>query len=321
MKVKKKKNNRPRGKRWRKIYASRMKNVRRKSTEKKRAKKKAIEKKRREKKRISFLLRKKAESLKPKRGRPKKRGPKKKWKRKPPKKKPGPKKLPPVVYVIIDCCRGKRRKLVGKYRYKDDAVSAFCEYRKELQKNKIFPVATVGKNIIEKAISEYILIEKSEENSVPAWNEYGKLVEQKLDVDGWRIIDKFRYDVEETFWVYGYDNRSDRKDFKWIYNSLISGISVYDFKRVLVFKNKVIFKDDNNDIEMILCKTEYDAVRMYNLLEEMVTKNKIKQIIFIGSFNSWSDERRKLEQEIAELTGWNLKKIRMATNTYYYKNN
>ena len=64
-------------------------------------------------------------------------------------------------------------------------------------------------------------------------NEYGKLVEQNLNIDGWVVIDKYRYNIEETFWVWGYKNKNDRKTFLWIYENIILSniISSYDFKR------------------------------------------------------------------------------------------
>lgn len=255
-------------------------------------------------------------------GRPKKRGPKKKRRTKKniaPKKK-GRKKLPPIKYKIVSCKNGNQNKLIGKYRTIQDAYNDFNELKKN-DKNLIFPVSTTGVDKLKNSIDEYILIEKNENVSSMLRNEYGKFVEHKTNQNGWSIIDKFRYSKEETFWVWGYDNRSERKTFIWIFsNILLDGIeSKYDYKQVMTYKNKVVVKDSENYMDIIFCKTESDAVTFYNLLEKYSKKYKCKQIFFIGDFSKISKQRKKLELEIAELTGWKLRKIQMKNMSYFIK--
>ena len=91
-------------------------------------------------------LKKKSRKKKKKRpiGRPKKRGPKKKYRRrKKVLKKRGRKKLPPFSYKIISCKNGKQNKLVGKYRYVEDAYEELNKL-KEKSKNVIFPMFSSG---------------------------------------------------------------------------------------------------------------------------------------------------------------------------------
>ena len=188
--------------------------------------------------------------------------------------------------------------------------------------NVIFPSNITGIHQIENSIDEYILIEKNEDKtSTLLRNEYGKFVEQTTNKNGWIIIDKFRYKREEEFWVYGYNSRNDRKTFLWIYNNLvISGLyDNLDFKRIFLYKNKIIIKNDANEIELVLCKDESDAVRFYNKTEEWIKRDKIKQVLFMGDYSSISDRRRKLEDELIALTGWTKKKVQMKNNTYYRK--
>ena len=97
-----------------------------------------------------------------------------------------------------------------KFRNSEDAFEAL-EKLKEQDKNIIFPIEVKGKDRLSVAIDEYLLIEKSENENLFMRNEYGKLIEQKTDIDGWRILDKFKFKQEETFWIYGYDNKKDRK--------------------------------------------------------------------------------------------------------------
>ena len=74
---------------------------------------------------------------------------------------------------------------------------------------------------------------------------------------------------------------------------------------------------DNGGIDLIMCKHISDSVRFYNMLESWIKRDKIKQVIFVGDYSSLSDRRRKLENELLELTGWKINKIRMSTNSYF----
>jgi hypothetical protein len=294
--------------------------IRQKRREKK--KREEAEKKAKEKERI----RKEKERLKAKNkkpvGRPKKRGPKKKRKRNVVKvlKSPGRHALPPFNYKIISCRNGVQNKFIGKYRTIEEAYEVFNDLKTK-DRGVIFPSVITGDEKIKNSIDEYILIEKSDSQTSLLRNEYGKLVEQVVDKEGWAVIDKFRYKREELFWVYGYNSKNDRKTFLWIYTNLvISGIDGYfSFKRVFLYKNKLLIRDDSERLEMVLCKDVGDAIRMYNKIEEWVKRDKIKQILFIGDFSEISDRRRKLEDELVKLTGWTKRKIQMKNTTYYQK--
>ena len=289
------------------------------------AKRKKEEKKRKEKERIKRekeRLKRQEEKKKRPVGRPKKRGPKKKKKKKIVRilKSPGRHALPPFNFKIISCRNGVQNKFIGRYRSSEDAYEVFNKLR-DSDKNIILPSVVTDAHELKNSIDEYILIEKTESSPTLLRNEYGKLVEQNINRDGWIIKDKFRYKKEEDFWVYGYNSRSDRKTFLWIYtNIILSNIdSFLNYKRIILYKNKIVVKDDNNNIELILCKNESDAVRFYNKIEEFTKKDKIKQVLFMGDFSSISERRRNLEKELIEYTGWSKKKIQMKNNTYYRK--
>ena len=171
---------------------------------------------------------------------------------------------------------------------------------------------------------EYLILErKNDDNDVVYLrNDIGKMVEQKTDSEKWAIYDKFSFDVEETFWVWGYNNKNDRKTFMWIYdNILMKNISIqYSIVRILIYKNKIIFKYDDDTMDIVFCKTISDAIRFYNLLQDMVKKNKIRQVFFLGQYNDITDKRRKLENDIMELTGWSKKKVQMSSTSEHIKN-
>ena len=307
--------------RRRKGYEAYLKRKHKEMAEREREEKKRKEKerKKKEKERLKRLKEKKKRPV----GRPKKRGPKKKRKKKIEKipQKVGPKFQKPYSYKIISCRNGVQNKFIGRYRDIKEAYDVFNALKTQ-DNNVIFPSNITGIHQIENSVDEYILIEKNEDKtSTLLRNEYGKFVEQTTNKNGWIIIDKFRYKREEEFWVYGYNSRNDRKTFLWIYNNLVIS-NLYDnldFKRIFLYKNKIIIKNDANEIELVLCKDESDAVRFYNKTEEWIKRDKIKQVLFMGDYSSISDRRRKLEDELIALTGWTKKKVQMKNNTYYRK--
>ena len=255
-------------------------------------------------------------------GRPKKRGPKKKYRRKKKVlKKRGTKPLPPFSYKIISCKNGKQNKLVGKYRDIKDAYAVFDNLKEE-NKNIIFPMSFTGCEELKNSIDEYILIGKDEnKDSSMLRNEYGVLVEHKTNADGWIILDKFRYFREETFWVWGHDNKRDRKTFMWVFeNALLNGFdNPYEYKRVCTYKNKVVIKSDDGFMDIVICKSPEDSIRFYNLLEIYSKKNKLKRALFIGDFSKMSKQRKRLEEELIEFTGLSKYKIRMKNNSFFNK--
>lgn len=308
--------------RRRKGYARWLKKKHREMARKKEQEKKKKEKEK-EKKRLAREKERLLKKSKKKVGRPKKPGPKINYykrnkKKNAPKKKRGVKALPPFKYKIFSCRNGIQNKYIGKYRSSEDAYEVLNKLKIE-DENVIFQSLITGVDSLENSVDEYILIEKTDAPNTMLRNEYGKLVEQRINLDGWIIVDKVRYKREETFWVWGYDKKDDRKTFSWIYeNILLANISSpYNFKRVLIYKNKIVFKNDNGGIDLIMCKHISDSVRFYNMLESWIKRDKIKQVIFVGDYSSLSDRRRKLENELLELTGWKINKIRMSTNSYF----
>lgn len=318
-------------KRWKRNYGRWLKKWREEL--KRRAKKKEREKEKERKKREAIREREKEKRRKARekakhkkrRGRPRKPGPKKKYRRKKPPKVRVYKKLPPFNYEIVECLNGVQIRKKGKYRYIEAAYEKFNEL-KAMDEKVIFPAKITGDLYLKNSNYEYLLLEKitdPDELGKPSIlrNEFGKLVEQRTNNAEWRILDKFQYKKEETFYMYGMKPTSwkERKTFDWIYaNKVINSIeSKFDFKRVIILFNKIVIKDDNNNMEIVFCKDESDAVRFYNLLEQWVKRDKIKQVLFLGSYGEDDEKREKLAKEIMELTGWKRKKVVMKTTTYY----
>lgn len=275
-------------------------------------KKRELEKKKKERMEKSFRKKRKV-------GRPKKRGPKKKRKYVSRKPKIDRRTLNIYDYKVVSCHNGKQNEYIGAYVKVEEAyeaVEALLKGRKEV----IFPARVQITDKIIDSKDEYLILEKNRYGDKEApllRNSYGKLVRQETNSNTWIVLDKFRYDTEETFWVYGYDPVRGRKTFEWIYYNIIIGNieTSYDIKRVMLYKNKIIVKDDGGKLDIIFCKTVSEAIRFYNLLSEWVLEKKMKKHIFmLGDYSSIGDKRRALEKELVERTGWTIRKIQMCTS-------
>lgn len=250
-------------------------------------------------------------------GRPKKRGPKKKRIRRKIIKIVKPR--PVIDFKIVSSLNGKQNGYIGNYRTYSEAHEKLKELEQENEK-VIFPRKYLNSGIIGNIKDEYLLLEKNrfgDKTDGMLRNEFGKFVKHKITNNTkWIIRDKIIRLVEETFWVYGCDPKTERKTCQWIIDNLIFGSieSKYDIIRILVYKNKLIIKYDNKPMSMIMCKNKSDCIRLYNFISNKINKEKTKQIIFIGAYNIICDARRELEKDIMSLTGWNKLKIQRSTN-------
>ena len=252
-------------------------------------------------------------------GRPKKRGPKKKRKYVSRKPKIDKRSLNIYDYKVVSCHNGRQTDYIGAYIKVEDAYG-IVEQLLEKSKNVIFPARVQITDRIINSRDEYLILEKNRYGDKEApllRNEYGKLVRQETNSEKWIILDKFSYDVEETFWVYGYDPVRGRKTFEWIYHNIIIGNieTSYDIKRVMLYKNKIVVKDDAGNLDIVFCKTIGEAIRFYNLLGEWIVKTKMKkQVFMLGNYSDIGDKRRSLERELVEKTGWTIRKIQLPTS-------
>ena len=242
-------------------------------------------------------------------GRRKKSGPKKKPK--PPKERV----YPPWDYIIIISNENKQAKYIGRYHTSTDA---FAKKDELLAKNSevVFPVENANNGRRDAEIferkPEYLILKKNNKGEDPSKlrNEYGKLVEHEVIGGKWLIVDKFPCLKEETFWVYGYDNKKERKTFSWIFNEFI--INKIENPQTIVFvyvyNNKVIFKYDDEEFDFVICKCIRDSIRMYNLIEEK-TKKLRKRVILRGATGGHGERGGEIIEMIRQKTGWKNKKI------------
>lgn len=202
----------------------------------------------------------------------------------------------------------------------DSEATVNKEFKTMVEENKsvVFPIKfNNNKTEIIESSYEIMIIkarDKTESRETKVMDEYGKFVNYATNDDDWIIYDRSPYYIEETFWVYGYHPRLQRKDFKWIYDNFISNNSnnKYLFKTVQLFKNKILI-ECNGKLDMVICKNKQDAIRMYNMIEEWCERDKMKYVGFMGDL-SYSRYKSDWITKIQKLTNWTRKKItRMST--------
>ena len=252
---------------------------------------------------------------KKKRGRKKKRGPKKK------------KPIVPHVYVglkrpyhIITTNNGVQLQDVYSAVSLSVALKKMKELQDEYNKDVKFPVRFISSRE-EKTFTEadyrLMLIKKKEPSDTfngKFKNEYGKYIECVTDNDNWTFIDELPYMVEETFWVYGYNPKKQRKTFQFIIDELIvSDIhDKYFLKQIAIYKNKLLISSINK-LDMVICKNHMDSVRLYNEIHNFTEENKIKYITFAGDINKKTISFDIWYQKIEQLTHWTKRKINKNT--------
>lgn len=202
-----------------------------------------------------------------------------------------------------------------KSNTQNSAYKKFNEIITENENSIVFPVKYISNKNLSKGIIEsnyeilLLKIKKEGEDVTQLRNEYGQLVDHVIaDNDHWVIMDKHIYYKEESFWVYGFNPKTQRKDFNYILNEIIlshNNDKNY-FKRVMIFKNKLIIQYDF-DIDMVICKNQEDAIRLYSELESKTKKAKCRNVFFNGIVAKSNKEW--IMNMIRNKTGWNDNKI------------
>ena len=226
-------------------------------------------------------------------------------------------------FKIIKCTFNKQDEFIGVFHDLTEVEEAKRILEKENSEVSL-PVKYINSSLLTndrynttEYVSEYLILKRIRNDGdripVKLRDEYGRLIEHTTNSEVWNIYDKFPCLKEEKFWVYGYNPQSDRKTCNWIYNMLIKNEFTIDNSiviQVYVYKNKVIFTYDSKQIKFVICKNGSDAIRLYNKLNSDSQKGKIRHIYFMGQLTSYSQRGKQIINQIADMTGWDVTKIR-----------
>jgi len=216
-----------------------------------------------------------------------------------------------VRYRILLMKNNKQKKIL----YDMTNFSGITEIYHELieNNNTILPQKYVNSNGITPVKHQLVLVktkEESDKNRIVR-NELGKLVEEVVESDKWVVLERDDYEIEETFWVYGYHSRFERfSTTDIIKNILLKDIRKKNMvKTIRVVHNKVVIQSDYDDFNMIICKCEEDASRLYYTLLEASKMTSIKRLLFMG-FATDQESVSQMYDIILENTDWSIEKIR-----------
>lgn len=216
------------------------------------------------------------------------------------------------IYSIILVNHGKQLRTLCS-----EATEAqiYKRFQKLLDENKkvMFPMKYNNhEHVMIESEYEIVIIKCSDEfdskvNKVKS--DSGEYTNYETTDEDWIVVDRAAYDIEESFWVYGYHPRLQRKDFNWIFNNFIAkdAKNKYMFKSIQVYLNKLLI-DCNGRLEIVICKNKKDSIRLYNTIETLSNTKKFKYVLFMGDVTH-SKYRSDWTDRIRKLTGWDDRKI------------
>lgn len=218
-------------------------------------------------------------------------------------------------FRIILLRNNEEIKYFGSYPTPLKANKEFIRLIKENEKDVLFPMRYINTNKIKKVDYKLVILVRNGKGHdiVPVRDDFGNYIENNIiNNDEWSVYDMHPYNIEETFWVWGYHPKHQRKNALFIYENKIvpKATSKYDFINVVFFKNKLLF-ESYNGMDMVICKNNDDCIRLYNLIESLSKKDKLKYIMFSGNVDTrkWTDQRVWVNK-ILKLTGWtSIKKV------------
>lgn len=211
------------------------------------------------------------------------------------------------MFRVVLTKNGEYKKTLHRCRTRETSFLKFRQFKEE-NKSVIFPKENINYNKIEPVTYKICVIKDTEEGDKfrILRDAYGKTYQEKPMGD-WTILDDASYNIEETFWLFGKDPKNDRITIHGIIKPLLSGAYKKKLtKQVIVVHNKLVIYSEEQ-FDMVICKCIDDAQRLHHLLYKIAKKNKVNNVLFMGTANEASIGR--MYDVIKENTGWPIQKI------------
>jgi hypothetical protein len=211
-----------------------------------------------------------------------------------------------MVYRVILTSNGKYKKTLYRCKTKE---SVFLKYHKMREENNVlYPKRFLNTNGLKKVKYEICVIKPTEDTDTFRLlrDEYGKLYIEK-PLGDWTILTSDEYNIEETFFIYGYEG-DERPNIREVVKRLMIGAHAKKMvKQIIVVYNKLLIYNENQ-FDMIVCKNLEDAQRLHHTLAKIAKKQKIKSLLFMGT--AQPAQIGRMYDIIHEETGWPYTKIR-----------
>jgi hypothetical protein len=212
-----------------------------------------------------------------------------------------------MTYRVVLISNGEYKKTLHKSKTRE---TAFINFHKIKNNNKVmFPRKFINTNGIKPVKYQIYITKVTEEGDVfrILRDSYGKTYTEN-PLGDWTVIHSDDFEVEETFWMFGMDSKADRPTISEVVKRLMIGAhSKKMVKQVIVVYNKLIIYNEDQ-FDMVVCKNMLDAQRLHHTLSKIVTKQKIKSLLFMGTATKASTG--VLYDLIHDKTGWPYTKIR-----------
>jgi len=213
----------------------------------------------------------------------------------------------PAKYRVVLVSNGEYKKTLYRCNTRE---TVFINYHAIKDANKVFyPRKYINTNSIKPVKYQICVTKITEEGDTfrILRDDYGKLyTEQPLG--DWTILTSDEYLIEETFWIYGFNPKSERPTITEIVKRLMTGAHAKNMvKQVIVVHNKLLIYNEDQ-FDMVICKNLVDAQRLHHTLAKIAKKQKIKSLLFMGTASPAMIGR--MYDLIQEKTGWKIEKIR-----------
>lgn len=212
-----------------------------------------------------------------------------------------------MVYRVILVANGKYKKTLHRCKTIETAYNNFHQLKEN--NNVLYPRKFINTNGIKRVKYEICISKVTEEGDEfrILRDDYGKLYTE-APLGDWTIITSDTYQVEETFWIYGFNPKADRPNIREVVKRLLVGAHAKRMvKQVIVVHNKLLIYNEDQ-FDMVVCKNLEDAQRLHHTLAKIAKKQKIKSVLFMGTAGAAMIGR--MYDIIHDETGWPYTKIR-----------
>lgn len=207
-----------------------------------------------------------------------------------------------MSYRIVLYNNGKKQKIIFK---SNNLGGIKTKYINMVKHNEVIVPKKIVNNKKFKSVNYELLLLESKQvskNEIVVRDRVGKIIRDREIESGWLILERSNWKVEETFKVFG---RDDRMNCVQIVKQILLPNKVY--KQVYCVLNKLIIEDDNDHMEIITCKNKYDSGRLHDALQDICKKFEVKSVIFFGK--STPENRSRLYPKILKKTGWKKSRV------------
>jgi hypothetical protein len=215
-----------------------------------------------------------------------------------------------MMFRVILVANGVYKKTLHKSKTRE---TAFINYHSIKEKNNVlYPRRFINTNGIKPVKYQIYVTKITEEGDTFRLlrDDYGKTYTEE-PIGDWTILASDDFEVEETFWVYGFNPKADRPNISEVVKKLMIGAySKKMVKQIIVVYNKLIIYNEDQ-FDMVICKNMEDAQRLHHTLAKIAKKQKIKSLLFMGTASQAMVSR--MYDIIVEETGWDILKVRRTT--------